>query len=543
MSVSKSRRFLWARRVDWLVDAVNSGHRRLMLCLALGGFILVVSLLALPRSSVASWLRSRLGPMAVAHTSPDDRRPDVGSSRAGVNRSRRSNALNSLPEPLLNAPTSLAVPAASSNAITISWTAPSGSVDHYQIERSQSLSGPFTVIANAATTNFNDTTVTSVSSYLYRVRAVDSFGAPSPPSNMALGTAITFLDPNLQAGVTAIKAQHVTELRQAVNAVRSLIPLSAATWTQSNLNQAIIYGNDVQELRNSLGAALAALSIPVAAYDDPTLGTAPNGVLIKKVHIEQLRDRATRGSSTSSGPSDSGTDSATARLDPMNRTGGGGEDPLSRNFNWSMPLVGLSGRAGLDLGLSLAYNSLATWTRNGSYISFDDDRGSPSPGFRLGFPVIQAAFYNTQASKYSFLMLTPSGGRVELRQVGASNLYQSVDSSYLLLDASTMTLRTTDGTQLSYWWMGNDYQCTQIKDRNGNFITINYDGLGRIDTVLDTLSRTVKFNYDTNGLSTITQTWTGVPQPHTWAPFAYSNLPIQTSFSGLTVLGPQNGST
>src|SRR5260370_33110346 len=209
------------------------------------------------------------------------------------------------------------------------------------MECSQCRSGVFTVIANAATANFNDTTVTSVSSYVYRVRAVDSFGAPSPPSNMALGTAITFLDPNLQAGVTEIKAQHLTELRQAVNAVRSLIPLSAATWTQNNLNQAIIYGNDVQELRNSLGAALALLNIPVAAYDDPSLGTAPNGVLIKKVHIAQLLDRATRGSSSSSGPADSGTDSATARLDPTNRTGGGGEDPLSLNFNWSLPLGGV----------------------------------------------------------------------------------------------------------------------------------------------------------------------------------------------------------
>ena len=545
MSVSKSRRFPWASRVGWFLEVVTCGHRRLILCLVLGGFILVGSILALPHSRVSSWLRSRLTAISIAHTSPDDRRPDVAASRAGVNRYRRSNALNSLPEPLLNAPTGLAVPAAANNAITISWTAPAGAVDHYQIERSQSLSGPFTVIANAATTNFNDTTVTSVSSYLYRVRAVDSFGAPSPPSNMALGTAITFLDPNLQAGVTEIKAQHVTELRQAVNAVRSLIPLSAATWTQNNLNQAIIYANDVQELRNGLGAALAALSIPVAAYEDPSLGIAPNGVLVKKVHIEQLRDRATRGSSTSSGPADSGTDSATARLDPMNRTGGGGEDPLSRNFNWSMPLVGLSGRAGLDLGLSLAYNSLATWTKNGSYISFDDDRGSPSPGFRLGFPVIQAVFYNTQASKYSFLMITPSGSRVELRQVGASNLYQSVDSSYLLLDASTMTLRTTDGTQLSYWWMGNDYQCKQIRDRNGNYITVNYDVNGRVDTVIDTLARTIKFNYDSNGLSTITQTWTinGAAQTHTWASFSYANQAIQTNFQGLSVIGPQNGTT
>ena len=57
-------------------------------------------------------------------------------------------------------------------------------------------------------------------------------------------------------------------------------------------------------------------------------------------------------------------------LDPLNQTGGGGENPLSRNFNWNLPLVGLSpGRAGSDLNLTLSYNSLV-WTRNGNAISF-----------------------------------------------------------------------------------------------------------------------------------------------------------------------------
>src|SRR5262249_5775093 len=46
-----------------------------------------------------------------------------------------------------------------------------------------------------------------------------------------------------------------------------------------------------------------------------------------------------------------------ARLNALNRTGGSGEDLFSGNFNWSLPLVGLRGRAGLDLGLSLTYNS------------------------------------------------------------------------------------------------------------------------------------------------------------------------------------------
>ncbi len=164
------------------------------------------------------------------------------------------------------------------------------------------------------------------------------------------------------------------------------------------------------------------------------------------------------------------TDSTSARLDPQNQTGGQGEDPLSRNYNWNVSLLGLPGRAGLNLGLTLAQNSLI-WTKTGSYMSFNDDRGFPSPGFRLGFPVIQPLYYNAQAGKNSYLLITPNGERVELRQVGTSGpLFESVDSSYLLLDTSTMILRTSDGTQLLYIWTGSDFQCREIKDRNGNFL-------------------------------------------------------------------------
>src|SRR5260370_19150708 len=93
--------------------------------------------------------------------------------------------------------------------------------------------------------------------------------------------------------------------------------------------------------------------------------------------------------------------------------------------------------------------------------------------------------------------------------------------------------------------MGKEYQCKQIKDRNGNYITVNYDTSGRIDTVVDTLARTIKFNYGADGLNTITQAWTinGAAQTHTWASFTYANQTIQTTFPGLSVLGPQNGTT
>ena len=50
-----------------------------------------------------------------------------------------------------------------------------------------------------------------------------------------------------------------------------------------------------------------------------------------------------------------------AMLDPINRVGS--TDPLSRNFHWNLGVVGLPGRAGLNAGLSLDYNSGAVWTK------------------------------------------------------------------------------------------------------------------------------------------------------------------------------------
>jgi len=243
------------------------------------------------------------------------------------------------------------------------------------------------------------------------------------------------------------------------------------------------------------------------------------------------------------------SDFTTSRLDASNRTGTGGVDLLSRNANWSLPILGLKGRASLDLGLALSYNTLV-WTKDASSssIKFDADRGFPAPGFRLGFPVIQGRYYNSQVGANAFLLITPAGGRVELRQTGALNTYESADSSYLqLLDNGNgnLTLRPADGSQLSYILLNGQYQCAEIKDRNGNYISVSYYSDGRINTITDTLARVITFNYDAyQNLNSITQVWTvnGQAVTHAWATFGWSNLNLNTSFSGLTVIGPQNNS-
>ncbi len=239
---------------------------------------------------------------------------------------------------------------------------------------------------------------------------------------------------------------------------------------------------------------------------------------------------------------------STARRRPANETGQQGVDLGSRNFNWSLPLLGLPGRAGLDLGLTLFYNSLV-WTKDGSYMKFNADLGSPAPGFRLGLPTLQQRFLNSQAGIYAYLMVTPSGGRVELRQVGSSNIYESQDGSYTQLDVSNPNaplVRTTDGTQLTFTpvTINSEYRCNQIKDRNGNYLTATFNSTnGHLQTITDTLGRVITFVYDGNSnLSAIRQTWGGVS--HDWATFNYGEVLVAPGFGGgLLVNGPNGNYT
>src|SRR6185369_13825958 len=165
-----------------------------------------------------------------------------------------------------------------------------------------------------------------------------------------------------------------------------------------------------------------------------------------------------------------------------------------------------------------------------------------SPGFRLGFSTVQRKVFDAQTAKNSFLLITPAGHRVELRQVGASNVYEAGDSSYLqLIDNSpNLLVRSAGGTQLSFVEINNEFSCTQIKDRNGNYITVNNNALGHISSITDTLGRVINFNYDSNAnLISITQAWNG--QSHQWVSFGWSTRNMQYSFATEKVIGTAAG--
>ncbi len=121
--------------------------------------------------------------------------------------------------------------------------------------------------------------------------------------------------------------------------------------------------------------------------------------------------------------------------------------------------------------------------------------------------------------------------------------FAAADSSYLQLTetGATLLVRSTDGTQLTFADVYNEYRCTQVKDRNGNYLSINYDTLGHITNISDTLGRVIVFNYDSNAnLLSITQSWNGQPS-HQWVSFGWSTRNMQYSFSNDAVIGTAIG--
>lgn len=218
-----------------------------------------------------------------------------------------------------------------------------------------------------------------------------------------------------------------------------------------------------------------------------------------------------------------------ARALLKNETGRPNVDVGSKNFNYAVPLVSLPGRAGLDLNLTLYYNSLV-WARQGNSVQYNPDTGYPSPGFRLGFPVVQKQFTDSDTGRAAYMLLTPSGGRVKL-PLKSADTFEATDGSYTqlkLLASGWVRVRTSDGTSYTFEPTAVGHKrCREVKDRNGNYISIAYDAAGRLSSATDTLGRVVNFVYNGNGnLFQITQS-RGAGLGQVLAQFAYGDVTIR----------------
>jgi hypothetical protein len=94
-------------------------------------------------------------------------------------------------------------------------------------------------------------------------------------------TPATFTDNPLVAGVTQVKALHISEVRDAINRYRVSAGLSQVSWSTATTGTTIA-ATHITEMRAALQQAL-----PSATFTDPTL---VSGSTIKAVHIQELRN-------------------------------------------------------------------------------------------------------------------------------------------------------------------------------------------------------------------------------------------------------------
>lgn len=194
---------------------------------------------------------------------------------------------------ILTAPVNLRASATTSTTIHISWNAVAGAA-WYELQRSSNYDGEnygFVPVQSNLSQTATDDTVGSNAAYLYRVRAYDApypGGNASTPSNIDLATAITFSEDPVQPSML-IRDFHILRLRDAVNYVRTTAGLGLFnTWTDpSTLAQVVIKKEHVQELRDKLGEAGNKLAFPQPSYTDSTIN--PHSTRVQAAHVQELR--------------------------------------------------------------------------------------------------------------------------------------------------------------------------------------------------------------------------------------------------------------
>jgi RHS repeat-associated protein len=236
--------------------------------------------------------------------------------------------------------------------------------------------------------------------------------------------------------------------------------------------------------------------------------------------------------------------------------------PGSQSYNYAIPILNLPGRNGLDLNLTLYYNSLVWDIDSGGHLSFNADRDWPGYGFRLNFGYLE---YNAS-----------NGVQIITEADGTKHF--PTDGTYIVFNTSTNVVTYKNGTQVQYTAFpqsticmlaglpstqtGQQSNCnitptlfrpTRITDTNGNYISISYVGdtgsmpswtQGQdIATITDTLGRVITFNYDGSGrLQTITQ---GVKKfaTFTWNTNYLLNYNFVPTTHGNPVDSPPTGTT
>lgn len=184
---------------------------------------------------------------------------------------------------VLSTPQNFVATAASTTSVTASWSSVAGATQ-YELQRRQPDLSWLPVGTTAALT-LTESSLSPVTSYVYRVRALDASSYASSPSSSDFATTAAFAGQTIVPGMS-IQAAHLNDLRAAINALRTAAGISPTSFAESVTAGTIIRAQHYTELRTAVAQARAAIAAPAIVFTDSSLNNLP----IKAIHVQELMD-------------------------------------------------------------------------------------------------------------------------------------------------------------------------------------------------------------------------------------------------------------
>ena len=186
----------------------------------------------------------------------------------------------------VSAPTGVIATATSTSNVNVSWNTSVGALSYNVYRSTNGIAYTVAGSTTAPTITFNDSGRSADTAYLYKVRAVN--GGESGDSNVDLATTTIFTDDPLVVGTTLIRATHITQLRTAVNAVRTLASLGAGSYTDPTLTAQVtqVKAAHINDLRTAIDQARATLALATISYGETVTATTTT---VKASHLNELR--------------------------------------------------------------------------------------------------------------------------------------------------------------------------------------------------------------------------------------------------------------
>lgn len=183
----------------------------------------------------------------------------------------------------LSAPQNFIAAAVTTTSVMSSWSSVAGATQ-YEVQRRQpDLS--WLAVGTTTDLSFTESSLAPVTSYFYRVRALDASAYASSPSPSDFATTAAFAGQAIVPGMS-IQAVHINDLRAAINALRAAAGMSAASFGETVSEGTTIRAQHFTELRTAVAQARAAIAASSVVFTDSSLTSLP----VKAIHMQELMD-------------------------------------------------------------------------------------------------------------------------------------------------------------------------------------------------------------------------------------------------------------